>query len=68
MLSDVDRTVGRQYGVERGPDENNPQYPKRMTFLIDPEGNVAKVYEVADAGGHPEIVLDDLRELTGKKS
>lgn len=63
LLCDTDHAVGRVYGVERGKDENNPQYPKRMTFLIDPEGNVAKVYEVADAGAHPAEVLEDLRAL-----
>ena len=67
MLADVDRVVGQQYGVERGPDESNPAYPKRITFLIDPNGTVAKVYEVTDAGGHPEIVLDDLRALAKKR-
>ena len=67
MLADVDRVVGQRYGVERGPDENNPAYPKRMTFLIDPDGTVAKVYDVTDAGGHPEVVLDDLRQLTNSE-
>jgi peroxiredoxin len=34
-----------------------------MTFLIDPEGLIAKIYEVADAGGHPEVVLEELRQI-----
>ena len=63
LLSDVDRSVGHQYGVERAPDENNPGYPKRVTFLIDPDGVIARVYEVTDAGAHPEALLDDLRPL-----
>jgi thioredoxin-dependent peroxiredoxin len=63
LLCDVDHAVGRVYGVERGADENNPQYPKRMTFVIDPEGKVAKVYEVADAGAHPDEVLSDLAAI-----
>jgi thioredoxin-dependent peroxiredoxin len=65
LLCDVDRAVGRLYGVERDPDEKYPEYPKRMTFLIDPTGKVAKVYEVADTGAHPDEVLADLRALTG---
>jgi peroxiredoxin Q/BCP len=63
LLCDVDHRVGRTYGVERGPDDDRPDYPKRMTFLIDPDGKIAKVYVVSDAGAHPEVVLEDLRQL-----
>jgi peroxiredoxin Q/BCP len=63
LLADPDRRVGGPYGVERGPDESNPAYPKRMTFLIDPAGMLVKIYEVTDAGAHPEEVLTDLRQL-----
>jgi hypothetical protein len=34
-----------------------------MTFLIDPSGTLVKIYEVTDAGAHPEEVLIDLRQL-----
>jgi len=63
LLCDVDRSVGRLYGAERGADASNPDFPKRITFLIDPAAKIVKVYEVADAGAHPEEVLQDLREL-----
>jgi peroxiredoxin len=62
-LSDIDRAVGSVYGVARSPDEQYPDFPKRMTFLINPEGRVKKIYEVADAGAHPQIVLDELRQI-----
>ena len=62
-MSDVDRSVGRDYGVERGADEANPLYPKRVTFLIDPQGIIAQIYEVTDAGAHPEALLEGLRPL-----
>jgi peroxiredoxin Q/BCP len=64
LLCDVDRTVGRAYGIERPSDDPFPDYPRRVTFLIDPEGNVAKVYEVTEAGAHPDEVLADLPGLT----
>ena len=64
LLCDVDRAVGRAYGIERPADDPYPDYPRRVTFLIDPEGTVAKVYEVTDAGAHPEEVLADLQALT----
>ena len=62
-MSDIDRGVGRAYGAARGPDEQYPDFPKRMTFLINPEGHIAKIYEVSDAGAHPEVVLEDLRRI-----
>ena len=63
LLSDVDHTVGRQYGVERGPDEQFPDFPKRITFLIDPEGVVRRTYVVTDTAAHPGEVLEDVRGL-----
>jgi len=57
----VDRAVGRLYGAEKGPDEQWPDFPKRVTYLIDPEGVVAKVYEVTDVAAHPDEVLADIR-------
>jgi peroxiredoxin Q/BCP len=65
LLCDVDRAVGRLYGAERDPDDKYPDYPRRITFLIDPSGTVAKVYEVTDPGAHPDEVLADLRALAG---
>jgi peroxiredoxin Q/BCP len=64
LLCDVDRTVGRAYGIERPADDPYPDYPRRVTFLIDPGGTVEKVYEVTDAGAHPGEVLADLQALT----
>jgi len=63
LLCDVDRAVGRAYGAEKGPDEQWPDFPKRVTFLIDPEGTVAKIYEVTDVGTHPDEVLADIQAL-----
>jgi len=57
----VDRAVGRLYGAERGADEQYPDFPKRITYLIDPEGVVANVYEVTDVAAHPDEVLADIR-------
>jgi len=63
LLSDVDHAVGRAYGAERGPDEKGAGFAKRLTFLIDPSGDVRKVYEVTDYSGHPAEVLADIRQL-----
>jgi peroxiredoxin len=54
--------------VVRGADEGNPDYPRRRTFLIDPEGVVRKIYDVTDTAGHPEEVLADITRLRGAGS
>jgi peroxiredoxin len=56
--------VGEAFGAAKGPDEQWPMVPKRLTFLIDPSGVVRRAYEVTDVGAHPDAVLADLRELS----
>ena len=63
LLSDVDRTVGARYDAARPPDHPYPDFAKRVSFLIDPDGKVAKVYEVRDVAGHAAEVLADLEAL-----
>ena len=63
LLSDGDRTAGRLYETLRAPEEPAPEWAKRRTFLIDPEGVIRKAYRVKDAMAHPEEVLEDLKAL-----
>lgn len=65
LLSDVDRTAGQAYETARHPDEASPEYAKRRTYLIDPEGRIRKAYRVSDIKGHPAEVLQDLGALGG---
>jgi peroxiredoxin Q/BCP len=39
---------------------------RRNTFLIDPKGNIARIYRKVDAKRHSEEVIADLRELQAK--
>jgi peroxiredoxin Q/BCP len=64
LLSDVTQEVGRAYGVDRPIDDPQHGKPRRVTFLIDPAGTIAAVYEVADIAGHSAHVLADLERLT----
>ncbi len=65
LLSDTDHSVGRAYEVERP--EGGPPYPLRISYLIDPEGRIAKAY---DLEGHPDLsahaaeVLADIESLS----
>ena len=61
LLCDTDRTVGEAYGAKKAADEQYPDVPRRITYLIDPEGIVARAYAVSDVKTHPDEVLADLR-------
>lgn len=61
LLSDADRTVATAYGVlvsSRGT-----HYAKRTTFLIDPQGKIAKIYRDVDPEKNSIQVLGDLGAL-----
>jgi peroxiredoxin Q/BCP len=65
LLSDEQHTVAKKYGAWR---EKNMYGKKSMgvvrsTFLIDPQGKVAKVWKQVKVDGHDEQVLAALREL-----
>jgi peroxiredoxin Q/BCP len=53
ILADPDHVAGKAYGVEK-PDS---PYFERTTFLIDSEGNVAKIMRNVDARKHAGQVL-----------
>lgn len=38
------------------------KFAKRLSYLIDPQGTIAKSYEVSDIPNHPAEVLADLRD------
>jgi thioredoxin-dependent peroxiredoxin len=65
LLSDEDRSVGERYETKRAPEERSPEFAKRRTYLIDPDGVIRKAYRVTDIEGHPGEVLEDLRALMG---
>jgi peroxiredoxin Q/BCP len=65
LLSDRDHSVGEAYDVAKGPDEQYTDFPRRRSFLIDPDGVVRKIYDVTDTAAHPQQVLHDLIALGG---
>ena len=44
-------------------DPTDPDWPRRITYLIGPDGRIAKAYETVSAGAHPAEVLADVRAL-----
>ena len=53
LLADPNSEAGKAYGVTR---EDKPWF-ERSTFVIDAEGNVAKVMHNVKPDGHPDQVL-----------
>ena len=65
LLSDTDRSVSAAYGVQRAEDDPYPDFPRRISYLVDAEGTVVKRYEVTDPAGHALEVLRDLPTADG---
>jgi peroxiredoxin len=60
LLSDTDKSVGTRYEVLRDPDDKFADYPKRIAYLIDRDGNIAAAEEVTDPGGYGPQALATL--------
>jgi peroxiredoxin Q/BCP len=65
VLSDPDGSVGRAYGVTRPAGDQYAGFARRFSYLIDPEGVIARIYDVADVKRHADDVLADLERLRG---
>ncbi len=44
-------------------DPTDPDWPRRITYLIGPDRRIAKAYGTVAAAAHPAEVLADLRAL-----
>ena len=64
LLADTEGTTAAAYGVKTRM--FGMTVAKRQTFLINPEGRVAKHYAKVDPDTHSDELLADLSELTGK--
>lgn len=65
LLSDETRETGKAYGVYRGDADEWNCFPRKRAFLVDPAGNVARVYLNIDPDLFVHEVISDLRELVG---
>ena len=57
LICDEDHNMGMAYGAAESSDA---PHPARLSYLIDPDGRVAKVYANVDPASHPDEVLADL--------
>lgn len=50
LLCDTERKIGLAYGA---CDSGDAQYARRITYVIGPDGKIAKAFEKVDARQHP---------------
>ncbi len=65
LLADADHGVAETYGtwVEKSMYGKKYMGVQRATFLIDPEGQIAKVFPKVSPKTHDDVVLEALAEL-----
>ncbi len=59
LISDHDKKIAKAYGVLG----MGGLYAKRVTFLIDPEGRIAHIFEKVDPARHDREVYETLSKL-----
>jgi len=65
LLADSTKETAKSYGVLRSA-LGLMEIASRETFIIDPQGRVAKHYASVDPKGHSQMVLADLKVLQAK--
>ncbi len=64
LLADKSTEVAAKYGALMNL--GFIKFAKRYTFLIDPQGKIARVYEKVETSRHSTEVIEDLKQLTEK--
>jgi len=54
FLSDKKKEVAKRYGAA------GLLWPKRITYLIGPDGRIEKIYKKINVNTHAEQILDDI--------
>jgi thioredoxin-dependent peroxiredoxin len=67
LLADADKSVTKRYGVLKTY-MGVMEMARRDTFIIDPQGRIAKHYESVNPDGHSAVVLADIKALKAKAS
>jgi peroxiredoxin Q/BCP len=60
LLSDCDRKIALAYGA---CSEAKAQHAERISFLIDEQGKIARIYDSVDPRDHPAKVLAEILDV-----
>lgn len=68
LLADPEKKVVAQYGVLAPKEFKGRSFmgTKRTSFLVDPDGNIAKIYENVKPAENASEILRDFKELSKK--
>ena len=64
LVSDLDKQISKTYGVL----SEDGSKADRVTFIIDKEGKIAKIFTKVDVTRHANEIIDALKQLTFKKT
>ncbi len=64
LLADQSAAVAARYGALMNL--GFFKIARRYTFLIDPQGRIAKVYQKVETSRHSKEIIEDLKQLTEK--
>jgi peroxiredoxin Q/BCP len=69
LLADVEKKTVESYGVWQEKSMYGKKYMgiMRASFLIDPQGQIVKIYEKVKPEIHAEEVIKDVMSLSGKQ-
>ena len=57
LLCDTDRAMGMAYGACTAPTD---EYPRRITYVINPDGRVEQALDTEDPAAQAAWILDQL--------
>ena len=65
LLADTDHKVAEKFGAWREKNRYGKKFMgiQRSTFLIDADGNIARLWKAVKVDGHDEKVIEALKEL-----
>ena len=66
LLSDPDASVCNAYGIYKEKNMYGKKFMgiERTTFVIDGDGNIARIYPKVKVGGHVDAILQELTQPT----
>ena len=60
--------MAEAYEVARAADDKFAAYPRRFSYLIDPDGAVFRSYDVTDVAEHAAEVISDVEAEIARRA
>lgn len=53
--------------MARDPSDKYAAFPRRHSYLIDPDGRIHRAYDVTDVARHADQIILDVEEASGRR-